>query len=224
MTTQLDLPLEPLPVPAQTHVTNANRFNPTEFYNAVENNDMVALERWLPIIRSRKYALNYFTTALNRACDNNHTNMVEILAPLSNCNAIQGKPLISAVRNNNIECIASLLPHTHFPSVQSKALSICVAPQFQGPALDYLLPHCKAENDDGKALYAAISHDNLPLAHKLYPVSNVAKTWEKIHSKNFGPEPEYRDFYIEQLQIIARDHLEEQVKNTPSVQQKSRKI
>lgn len=210
---QLPLPLEPLDLPQQTHVRRQEsaQFDPKDFYNAVKNNDPIAFAQLFPIVRSRKYALNYFTTALNIACDHNYTEMVERLAPLANCNAIQGKPLISAVRHNNMDCIEALLPHTHFPSVQSKALAICVAPQFHGPALDYLLPHCKAEHDDGGALYAALSHGNMELAQKLYPVSNVAKVWSKIYSPNFGPAPEYLNVYIEDLQLLERHHLEQQL-------------
>ena len=224
MKEQLELPLEPLDLPKQTHVRADNhfQFDPQDFLEAVKHNDWVVFEQWFPIVQSRKYALNYFTSALNIACERNRTDMIARLAPLANCNALHGQPLLNCIRHNNIDALNNVLPRTHFPKFQSKALSTCILPQFLGSALDYLLPHCRPENDDGSALFAALSHDNIELAAKLYPVSNIQRVWDKIHSPNFGPGPEYRDAYIEDLQLLERQHLEQQLV-TPSAS-KHRKI
>lgn len=216
MAQQLKLPLEPLDLPKQTHVRADShvQFNPSDFYTAVKNHDWDAFEQWLPIVQSRKYALNYFTSAFNAACECNHTDMIAFLAPLADCNARHGQPLLHCIRHNNIEALTIVLPRTYFPKFQSKALSTAVLPQFTGPALDYLLPYCTPEHDDGMALYAAISHENMEMAQKLYPVSNVAKVWARIHSPNFGPAEEYRNVYIEDLQVLERHYLEQQLPST----------
>lgn len=213
MTRQIHLPLQPLDLPKQTHVRDDNhhQFDPSDFYAAIKNHDWNEFEQWFPIVQSRKYALNYFTSALNMACEHNHTDMIALLAPLANCNALQGQPLLHCIRHNNIEGLEILLPRTHLPKFQSKALSTCVLPQFLGLALEYMLPHCKPEDDDGVALYAALSYDNIDLARKLYPVSNIKRVWDKIYSPNFGPDPQYRDVFIEDLQLLEREHLEQQL-------------
>lgn len=213
MDKQLQLPLEPLALPKQTHIQadNYHQFDPKNFLEAVKTHDWNEFEQWFPIVQSRKYALNYFTSALNIACECSHTDMIARLAPLANCNALHGQPLLQCIRHNNIEALEFLLPRTHFPKFQSKALSICVAPQFHGPALDYLLPYCKAQDDDGVALFAALSHGNMELARKLYSVSNIKRVWDKIYAPNFGPGSEYREVYIEDLQLLEREHLEQQL-------------
>lgn len=224
MNQQLNLSLEPMDLPKQTHVRADNhfQFDPKDFLDAVKNHDWQAFEQWFPIVQSRKYALNYFTSALNIACECNHTDMISRLAPLANCNALHGQPLVNCIRHNNIEALDIVLPRTHFPKFQSKALSTCILPQFIGPSLDFLLPYCMAENDDGVALFAALSHSNMDVARKLYPVSNVKRVWDKIYSPNFGPGSEYRDVYIEDLQLLEREHLEHQL--PASIGLKTRKI
>lgn len=209
MKEQFELPLEPLPLPQQTHVrlNNHFQFDPKDFLGAVKQHDWHTFEQWFPIVQSRKYSSHYFTSALNIACERNHTDMIVRLAPLANCNALHGQPLLNCIRHNNIVALEIVLPLTHFSKLQSKALSTCILPQFLGSALDYLLPYCKAENDDGVALFAALSHNNIDVARKLYPVSNVKRVWDKIYSPNFGPGNEYRDAYIEDLQLLEREHL-----------------
>lgn len=210
---QQHLPLEAIELPKQTHVRSDNhfQFDPKEFLDTVKAQDWTGFEHWFPIVQSRKYALNYFTSALNIACECNHTDMIARLAPLANCNALHGQPLLNCIRHNNIDALEIVLPLTHFPKFQSKALSTCILPQFIGVALDYILPYCVAENDDGVALFAALSHDDIEVARKLYPVSNIKRVWDKIYSPNFGPGAEYRDVYIQDLQLLEREHLERQL-------------
>lgn len=224
MNKQLNVPLEPMDLPKQKHVHADNhfQFDPKDFLGAVKNHDWSAFEQWFPVVQSRKYALNYFTSALNIACECNHTDMIVRLAPLANCNALHGQPLVNCIRHNNIDALEIVLPLTHFPKFQSKALSTCILPQFLGPTLDYLLPYCVAENDDGVALFAALSHSNMDVARKLYPISNIKRVREKIYSRNFGPGVEYRNAYIEDLQLLEREHLERQL--SASSGHKARKI